>query len=275
MADDRDAARGNQPTGEPVQFPWAHGWDWIKRGTEMFLATPGMWVLLVIIQLLIGLGISVIPTPDGPAGWLLDSLLQVVGLVVGVLLDAGLLLGCDAVRRGQPLRVVTLFAAFGHPATAELIKLALIQVLVWLALGALALVLAVLLIVGQASLSGIGASGIADVVLRSFGSAMIIVLVVMTFALLFVMALWMATPLIVFRGYTPLRALTESFNANLGNVRALTIYGLGMVGLALLATLPLLLGFLVWLPLATTTRYAAFLDLFEAPPDAPRGVRAL
>ena len=79
------------------------------------------------------------------------------------------------------------------------------------------------------------------------------------------MAMWMAPPLVLFRGYTPTQALAESFNANFRNVRALTVYGLGMVGLAIVAVLPLLLGLLDLVPLATTTRYVAFLDLFDAP----------
>ena len=119
------------------------------------------------------------------------------------------------------------------------------------------------------------ASGLLEIVQRSPFAVMIIFLFVMTLVLLFVMAMWMAPPLVLFRGYTPTRALAESFNANFRNVRALTVYGLGMAGLALVAALPLLLGFLIWLPLATTTRYAAFLDLFDAPLDASQSVRAL
>lgn len=247
------------------QYPWSRGWDWINKGTELFLAAPWTWISVLILQLIIGIGISMTPTPDGPSGWVLDILLEMVGLVVGVLFDAGLLLGCDAIRRGEPLRIETLFAAFRHPAALALIKLGVIQVLAWAALATIALFLAAILVVGGSSVSTLDANSLVEAVLRSLGSAMIIFLFVTTLALLLVMAMWMAPPLMLFRGYTPTRALAESFNANFRNVRALTVYGLGMVGLAFVAMLPLLLGFLIWLPLATTTRYAAFLDLFDAP----------
>ena len=258
------------------QYPWSRGWDWINKGTEIFLVAPLTWISLLILQLGIGICISTVPTPVGPAGWMLDFLLEMVGLTVSVLFDAGLLLGCDAVRRGQPLRVGTLFAAFRHPAAAGLIKLALIQILAFVALGMIAVFLVAIFLVGGSSVSSLDASGLADVVLRSFGRALIIFLFITTLVLLFVMAMWMAPPLVLFRGYAPSRALAESFNANFRNVRALTIYGLGMAGLAFVAALPLLLGFLVWLPLAITTRYAAFIDLFDAPDDdATQTVRAL
>ncbi len=64
---------------------------------------------------------------------------------------------------------------------------------------------------------------------------MVVFLLVMTLSLLVAMALWMASPLVLFRGYTPAQALMESFNANFRNVRALTVYGLGMVALAIVA----------------------------------------
>jgi hypothetical protein len=258
------------------QYPWSRGWAWINKGTELFLAAPWMWISLLILQLVIGLGISMTPTPAGPTGWALDIVLEMFGLVVGVLFDAGLLLGCDAMKRGEPLRIDTLFAAFRHPAALGLIKLGLIQVLAWVAVATIALLLAAMLVVGGSSVSTLDANGLAEAVLRSLGSAMIIFLFVTTLALLLVMAMWMAAPLVLFRGYTPTRALVESFNANFRNVRALTVYGLGMAGLAFIAMLPLLLGFLIWLPLATTTRYAAFLDLFDAPVARPsQTVRAL
>ncbi len=241
----------------------------------MFLAAPWLWISLLILQLAVGIGISMIPTPDGPSGWTLDLVLEIVGLIVGVLFDAGLLLGCEAMRRGEPLRIGTLFAAFDHPAAMGLVKLALVQVLAFIAVGTIAICLAAILVVGGAPVSSMDASGLLEIVQRSPFAVMIIFLFVMTLVLLFVMAMWMAPPLVLFRGYTPMRALAESFNANFRNVRALTVYGLGMAGLALVAALPLLLGFLIWLPLATTTRYAAFLDLFDAPLDASQSVRAL
>ena len=48
---------------------------------------------MLILQMAIGIGISMIPTNGGPVGWTLDLVLQMVGFIVAILFDAGLLLG--------------------------------------------------------------------------------------------------------------------------------------------------------------------------------------
>jgi uncharacterized membrane protein len=247
-----------------VQYPWSRGWEWVNQGTEMFLAAPGVWILLLILQLIVGFGISFWPTPEGFTGAVADLSLELVGVVLNVFFDAGLLLGCASLKRGKRLRISTLFAAFRHPTAPAVLLLAVIQILAWIALAVLAVGLAAVVLVTQQPLMEVGADALVGAILRSLGSTFAIVLVVLTLALLFAMALWMAAPLVLFRGFTPSQALIASFNVNFRNVRALTIYGLGMGGLALVAALPLLLGFLVWIPLTTTSRYAAFRDLFPA-----------
>ncbi len=251
-------------TGSNIQYPWGRGWDWVNQGIEMFLAAPGIWILLLIFQLIVGIGISAWPTPDGFGGAVADLSLELVGVVLNVFFDAGLLLGCESMRRGERLRVSTLLAAFRHPAAPALLLLGFVQIVAWIALAVLAVGLVAMVLVTQQPLMDVGADALVGAVLRSLGSAFAIVLVVLTLALLFAMALWMAVPLVLFRGFTPSQALVASFNANFRNVRALTIYGLGMAGLAIIAALPLLLGFLIWIPLTTTSRYAAFRDLFPA-----------
>ena len=132
-----------------------------------------------------------------------------------------------------------------------------------------------MLLIGGSSATAVDADVLLQSLQGSLFSVMIILMFVITLMLLFAMAMWMASPLVLFRGYAPTRALAESFNANFRNVRALTVYGLGMVGLALLAALPFMLGFLIWMPLTTTTRYAAFVDLFAEPSAPTQTVRAL
>ena len=114
------------------------------------------------------------------------------------------------------------------------------------------------------SIMSMGMDDIVSVVLGSLASVMLILLIVLTLSLLLVMALWMAPPLVLFRGLTPIGALIASFKVNFHNVRALTVYGLGMLGLGIVAVVPLLLGLLVLIPIATTSRYVAFCDLFPS-----------
>jgi uncharacterized membrane protein len=264
--------RGAPPS---PQYPWSRGWEWINKGVEMFLAAPWIWIAMLILQMTIGIGISIIPTNGGPVGWALDLVLQVVGFILAILFDAGLLLGCHAVRRGESLHLGALFSAFSHPAAGTLIKLALIEVMAFMVVGTIATIMVTMLLIGGSSAASVDADVLLQSLQGSLFSVMFILMFVITLMLLFAMAMWMASPLVLFRGYAPTHALVESFNANFRNVRALTVYGLGMVGLALLAALPFMLGFLIWLPLTTTTRYVAFVDLFAEPSASTQTVRAL
>ncbi len=261
MSDDATHAV-NSPAN--IQYPWGRGWHWIREGAQMFFAAPGTWVLLLILQLLVDIGLSMLPDTGGVFGSVIQLAFGVASIVIGVFFEAGLLLGCAAQRRGETLQVATLFAAFGHPAARGLLGLALIQIFAWALIAALALVAVVVVIGTGLSLLTLGAREIVDVVLGSLTSAIVVFLLVLTLSLLVVMALWMAPPLVLFQGFTPVQALIASFNANFRNVRALTVYGLAMVGLAIVAVLPLLLGLLVLVPIATTSRYVAFCDLFPS-----------
>ena len=249
-----------------IQYPWGRGWQWIREGAQMFAAAPGMWIALVLLQLLIGFAASMLPDVPGAVGVSIGLLVSAVSTVVGIFIEAGLLLACDGQRRGQPPQVATLFAAFGHATARNLFGLALIQVVAWgmiaaVAAGSMAIVLGV-----SVALTLVGAIELFQAILGSLEALAVICLLLLPLSLLLVMASWMALPLVLLRGVAPVQAMVASFKINFRNVRALTVYGLGMAALVLVAILPLLLGMLVWLPVATTSRYAAFCDLVPRPP---------
>ncbi|HEY6598353.1 MAG TPA: BPSS1780 family membrane protein [Pseudomonadales bacterium] len=253
---------GERPVA--AQYPWSRGWYWIGEGAQMFFAAPGVWVLLLIMQWLTYIGLSMLPDANGLFGTAMSMGVGLAGMVIGVFFEAGQLLGCEAQQRGDTLNATTLFAAFGHPAAGGLLALALIQLVVWALIAALVVVGVIVVIGTGLSLLTLDARAMAEVILGSFAGVMTISVLVTTLGLLFAMAVWMALPLVLFRRVAPLSALAASFGANLRNVRPLTMYGLGMVTFAILAVIPLLLGFLVWIPIATTSRYMAFCDLFPS-----------
>ena len=107
----------------------------------MFLAAPWIWIALLILQLVIGIGISMIPTTGGPVGlgsrsrarrwWASSS---------AILFDAGLC--SDATRCGAAKRFASARCSrrSAIPPRGALIKLALIQVLACIAVGTIAIV---------------------------------------------------------------------------------------------------------------------------------------
>jgi uncharacterized membrane protein len=71
-----------------------------------------------------------------------------------------------------------------------------------------------------------------------------------------------APMLVFFRNVPPLQAMKLSLRAFLYNVLPMLLYGITFVMLAILASLPMMLGWLVLLPLVFTTLYASYSDIF-------------
>ena len=90
------------------------------------------------------------------------------------------------------------------------------------------------------------------------------------FLLLFlplVMAVWFAPALVVLRGLEPWAAMKASFSGSLQNVLPFLIYGLIGIVLAVVATIPFALGWLVVGPMSIASIYTSYCDIFEDPVD--------
>jgi len=93
-------------------------------------------------------------------------------------------------------------------------------------------------------------------------SMLLSLLVVLTVQLLVTMALFYATPLVMLKGARPGEAIRASFNGCLANVLPLFVFSLIYLALAILASLPLLMGWIVLLPATVGMVYCSFKDLF-------------
>ncbi len=78
------------------------------------------------------------------------------------------------------------------------------------------------------------------------------------------MAFWFAPALVLFDGIAPLEAMKLSFVACCKNWLALLVYGVVFTVLALLASIPFGLGWLVLLPTMMASTYAAYREMFQA-----------
>jgi uncharacterized membrane protein len=67
----------------------------------------------------------------------------------------------------------------------------------------------------------------------------------------------------VLRGVEPLEAMRLSFSGCLRNVVPFLLYGLLGLGLAIVATIPLLLGWLVLGPVTIASLYTGYCDIYE------------
>ena len=233
------------------------GAAWWGEGWRLFAAAPVVWIVIAILYLAILIGLSLIPIVG-----------QIASTLLHPALTAGLMLGCRAQSRGGELTIAHLFAGFGERLGALAI-LALLVLACWIAI---CIVTAALLVAAigtgtmMALLSGSAVQmGVAFLSMLSLG-ALVALLVAMLFVVPLLMATWFAPALVVLRGDEPLAAMKNSFVACLRNVPPFLIYGLIGLGLAILATIPLGLGWFVLAPVYAATIYAGYKDVYGDPP---------
>jgi len=166
-----------------------------------------------------------------------------VGLFTPVL-QAGLVLGCDALHRGEPLKVDHLFAGFERH-TSKLVMLGGVSViagLVMLAIGAA--------IVGPQALGPLlsGIPPAPDQMVDIFMRMLLAMLVVVALSLPFYMAIWFAVPLIALRGVEVGAAMSASFTACLTNVMPFLVWSVAVLVLAIVPCLPFVIAVALHLP---------------------------
>ena len=239
--------QGISPPGAGAQW-WSESW-------RVFSAAPLPWLGISVVFILLSVALVKIPVVGG----LIDT-------VVTPVFAGGVMLGCDALARGRPLSIAHLFEGFQGPRFAPLLTLGLL----WLAV-----LFAIAVVMVATTFLTLGASGLAALMnasdpyaidysaLLSAGAAIFIVgLVAVVVALLVAMAYWFAPALIVLNDEAPLVALRKSFAASWENFGAFLIYGLIYIGLAIVASIPLGLGWLVLGPMLVGSCYAGWRTIF-------------
>jgi hypothetical protein len=233
---------------EPLRLPARNGWEWIKQGFALFMKAPLLWIVLLFICLITALAISSVPIVGQP----LMSLLMPAILV-------GLMAGCRALGQGEELELAHLLRGFKRH-TSQLVTLG------GIALAGQYLILGLMMAVGGATLVGIlmgdqPETG-PDVMIHAIaGAGFAMLLGIVLFSTL-MMAMQFAPMLVYFRNVPPLQAMKLSLRAFLYNVMPMLLYGATFMFLAMLASIPMMLGWVVLLPLVFTTLYASYNDIF-------------
>jgi len=233
---------------EPQRLKAGQGWEWIKQGYALFMKSPILWVVLLSICVVAAVGVSSVPVLGEP----------LVSLLMPVVL-AGLMAGCRSLEQGEELELAHLFSGFKQH-TSHLVTLGGISLV------SQYLIFGAMMLVGGATLVGLLMSGQPDTDPNAMmqaltGAGFAILLGVVLFSLL-MMAMQYAPMLVFFNNVTPVQAMKLSLRAFLHNVGPMLVYGLTFLFLAILASLPMMLGWLVLLPLVFTSLYASYRDIF-------------
>jgi len=244
VADAATAVQGDFVPGGRA-LPAARGWAWIADGWALFKRQPGMWIGVAVVLAVIFIALAMIP--------LLGSLAAVV---LAPVFGAGLVTGSRALDEGGNLEISHLFAGFrqrfGTLASVGLIYLA--------ASVAIALVAG---LVSGAGIWSLAAGGADPASMGAAGATVLLAfLVMMALMLPVVMAVWFAPPLVVFHEQGAGEAMKQSFVACLRNIVPFLVYGVILLLLSILASLPFALGWLVLGPVVAGSLYTAYRDIF-------------
>lgn len=242
------------------------GFSWWVEAWRLFTPNVGTWLLIALLLVVFAL----ITTALERQLPFLGQLLSLIAEILWPVLIGGLMLGCRAVDRGNPLLIAHLFAGFSQR-TRALVTVGAIYT---------GLLLVIILVIGGMMLAIFGVevfrvlSESADVSQTgvAFTSAVIAVLLGCLFFLLLllplVMAIWFAPALIMLAGLSPVDAMKASFAGCLRNVVPFLVYGVVGVLLAIVASIPFGLGWFVLLPVTIASLYASYCDIFEDKDDA-------
>ncbi len=220
------------------------GWAWITGGWELFKKQAGMWIALMLVALVIFVVLALIPFIGSMA-------LSVLSPVFG----AGVVIGCRAIEEGRALEIGHLFAGFKE-------KLAPLATVGAIYLGATIVIVLAVMLVSGVSVFSIAAGGDPAAAPAAILAVLLAVLVILALMLPLFMAVWFAPALVVFQGKSAVDAMKESFSGCMRNVMPFLIYGVVMLVFSLLASIPLLLGWLVLGPVLAASLYTSYKDIY-------------
>ena len=239
------------PEGRRVDA--GRGASWIGEGWQLFKEAPGSWVACFLIFIVLMIVLAIIPLLGNIAGALLSPFLI-----------AGMMIGCRELERNEELEVGHMFAGFKQN-SGPLLVLGLLE----LALSLVVMLIAALIIfltVGVVFLGVLmGQSPEPGTTLDPgfWLGAVTMVLIVLALFVPVTMAVWFAPALVALDNVEPVKALKWSFFACLKNIWPFLIYGILMLLLAIVASIPFFLGWLVLGPMIIASVYTSYRDIFH------------
>jgi len=223
------------------------GINWWGEAWTLFQKNAGLWVVIALILLIGVVVLNFIPF----LGPLALTLLTPV-------ITGSCLLAARKTEQGGALEISDLGLAFKEHLNPLL-------VIGGLFLAANIVIMVVMGILGFGAVMGMGAGGAAHSaggMMAAFGVAMLAILVGLALFVPVSMAIWFAPALVVFRGVAPVNALKASFAGCLRNIVPFLLYSIVFFVVAIVASIPFFLGWLVLIPLLVLTTYLAYRDIF-------------
>ncbi len=238
---------GNEALLEkPLTRPIGRGVAWISSSFELFKRSPGLWIILIIIYIVLAIAVQMVP--------LLGPLFGAVIYPVFAAFSALLL---DGQRRtGRTNEQDALDLLFKR--MPNILLLGLITTLATLGISLLVMIP----LLGGETFAALYGFGTFEPNLETLQKIVLASLIVLALVLPISMAAWFASTLLALHPITVVESLRRSFAACLRNILPFLLYGIVMLVLLIVATIPLLLGWLVVGPMFLISIYVAYRDIF-------------
>jgi uncharacterized membrane protein/ribosomal protein L32 len=234
----------NEMTG-PTSVPAGNSLAWIGKGWWHFKSSPLAWIGSIVVFFLISLVLAFIPIVG-----------SIVSMLIGPVIVAGYMYGCQEQDEGGDFTVSHLFAGF----SGNVGQLMLVAVFYFL------LMMVVSVVIGGVMFLLSGGAEVFENpnALATMGAGSIITFVVLLFLLMIPVAMTyiFAPALVMLDDLTALQAMKYSFVGCLKNLLPLFLYTLAAMVLLFVGALPFMLGLLVVAPMLIAAIYAAYRDIY-------------
>lgn len=244
---ERDAELEDGDAHGPERLSFGRGWGWIADGTRIFGRSIGVWIVTTVVAFVVFVVLGLIPIVN----LLAPSLLFPV-------FGAGFMIACHRLARGEDMAVGDLFAGFTARPGA-LIGVGAIYLVGSLAVfGAIFAIMfgggtyAAMMMGDQQAIEAMMA-GPAFWLAMLGGMALLLPLIAMT---------WFAPALIALHDVPLGRALKWSMVGCFKNFLPFLLYSIIMMIFLMAAAIPLMLGWLVAVPILIASIYAAYRDIY-------------
>ncbi|WP_301101826.1 BPSS1780 family membrane protein [Propionivibrio sp.] len=229
--------------GEPNRVGAGRGSAWWHDGWGLFREATGLWIGISVTYIVLIVLLSKIAF----VGPLFTYLLM-------PLVSGGLMLGCRSLQTGDGLSFGHLFAGFQQN-SGQLILIGVLNLV-----GIFVIGLVVALVIG----GGIGVATIGGNFGRGAAASTIIIGVVLGLGLgiPLAMSIWFAPALVILNDLPAIKAMKLSFIGCLHNMLPFLLWGIIGFVLAIIASIPIALGWLLLVPTINCSIYVAYRDIF-------------
>jgi hypothetical protein len=223
------------------------GGSWIGEAWTLFRQSPGVWIAIVIVLFVMMLVANFIPIV-GP----------LAVMVFFPVFMGGLMLGCRELDESRALEFGHLFAGFRQ-------GFGTLAAIGALYLGGYVLIMLVVMLVTGASMFamfGMGGDPAAQDPSAFFATMGVAILFGLALTIPLLMTVWLAAPLVMFHEQGAFEAMKGSFSGCLKNMIPFLVYGIIMLVLSIVASVPIMLGWLALGPMVAASVYTAYRDIY-------------